>query len=87
MTAPLELEVILSEFSEDAEAWVLQYRTSGKFVIIPDSRFPGRKPIRFFMRHEDAEVLLQELIETMLMLSWFTARMKYSSMFVIVNSF
>ena len=61
MTSPLKLETILSEFSEDADAWVLQDRVSGKYVIIPDSRFPGRKPIRFFMRREDAIDLLQEL--------------------------
>lgn len=61
MTSPLNLETILSEFSEDADAWVLRDRTSGKYVIIPDPRFPGRKPIRFFMRREDAIDVLQEL--------------------------
>lgn len=63
MTAPLQLETILSEFSGDAEAWVLQDETSGKYVVIPDARFPGRRPIRFFMRREDAEAMLHELIE------------------------
>jgi hypothetical protein len=63
MTLPLKLEDILSEFSEDADAWVLRDRASGKYVIIPDPRFPGRKPIRFFMRREDAMDLLQELNE------------------------
>jgi hypothetical protein len=63
MTSPLELETILSEFSEDADAWVLQDRASGNYIIIPDPKFPGRKPIRFFMRREDAMDLLQELNE------------------------
>jgi len=63
MTSPLKLEDILSEFSEDADAWVLRDNTSGKFVIIPDPKFPRRKPIRFFMRREDAMDLLQKLNE------------------------
>ena len=63
MTLPLKLEDILSEFSEDADAWVLRDNTSGKYVIIPDPKFPERKPIRFFMRREDAMDLLQELNE------------------------
>jgi len=63
MTSPIKLENILSEFPEDADAWVLRDRTSDKYVIIPDPKFPGRKPIRFFMRREDAMDLLQELNE------------------------
>lgn len=63
MTEPLSLEVMLSELDEDTEAWVLQDVPSGKYVIIPDSRFPGRKPVRFFMRREDAEAVLMELID------------------------
>jgi len=54
---------MLSEFDENTEAWVLKDVTSGKYVIIPDSRYPGRKPIRFFMRREDAEAVLMELID------------------------
>ena len=61
MTKPLSLDTILGEFSEDYEAWVLQDKTTGQYVIIPDDRFPGRKPIRFFMKREDAEGLLMEL--------------------------
>ena len=63
MTGPLPLETILSEFDENCEAWVLQDEASGKYVVIPDDRFPGRRPIRFFMRREDAESMLQELVE------------------------
>ncbi|MFI5366370.1 MAG: hypothetical protein ACHQ4J_12185 [Candidatus Binatia bacterium] len=63
MTGPLPLETILSEFDEDYEAWVLQDRESAKYVVIPDDRFPGRRPIRFFMRREDAESVRQELLE------------------------
>jgi hypothetical protein len=63
MTQPLSLEVILSELDENAEAWVLKDVRSGKYVIIPDTRYPGRKPVRFFMRREDAEAVLMELID------------------------
>ncbi len=63
MTQPLSLDVILSELDENTEAWVLQDLPSGKYVIIPDNRYPGRKPVRFFMRREDAEAVLMELID------------------------
>jgi hypothetical protein len=63
MTQPLSLEVTLSELDVNAEAWVLQDMPTGKYVIIPDSRYPGRKPVRFFMRREDAEAVLMELID------------------------
>jgi len=63
MTEPLSLDTILTEFSDDYEAWVLQDRETEQYVVIPDDRFPGRKPIRFFMKRGDAEALLIELIE------------------------
>ncbi len=62
MTKPLSMDVILAELDENAEAWVLQDRPSGQYVIIPDNRYPGRKPVRF-MRREDAEAVLTELID------------------------
>ena len=61
MTSPLTLDTIIGELGPNAEAWVLQDRDTGKYVIIPDDRFPGRKPVRFFMRREDAEAILIEL--------------------------
>jgi hypothetical protein len=63
MTSPLKLEDIVSALPENAEAWVLRDRDSNQFVILPDERFPGRKPIRFFLRREDATDMLQELLE------------------------
>ncbi|SRR6266478_2685597 len=63
MTKPLSLETILSELSEDDETWVLQDQRSGKYVTIPDDRFPGRRPIRFFLSRHDAELLCNELLE------------------------
>ncbi|MGA8572889.1 MAG: hypothetical protein ACLP7A_04440 [Desulfobaccales bacterium] len=63
MKQPLSLDVILSELDDNAEAWVLQDLPSGKYLIIPDKRYPGRKPVRFFMRREDAEAVLMELVD------------------------
>jgi hypothetical protein len=62
-TEPLDIDTILAELDDDARAWVLQDRASGKYVIIPDDRYPGRKPVRFFRRREDAEALLIELLD------------------------
>ncbi len=61
MTPPLALDTIIGEFDPNTEAWVLQDRDTRKYVIISDNRFPGRKPVRFFMRKEDAEAVLLEL--------------------------
>lgn len=61
MTQPLALDTIIGEFDQNDEAWVLQDRDTGKYVIIPDNLFPGRKPVRFFMRREDAEAILIKL--------------------------
>ena len=53
MIQPLSLDVIEGEFSEEYKAWVIQGKNV-KFLVIPDDRFPGRKPIRFFMSQSDA---------------------------------
>jgi hypothetical protein len=58
---PVELDAILSEFDDDAEAWVLQDQDSMKYVIIPDSKNPTRKPVRFFMKCEDAKSIFEEI--------------------------
>jgi hypothetical protein len=63
VTRPLDIDTILCDLDDDARAWVLQDRDSGKYVIIPDDRYPGRKPVRFFRRREDAEALLIELLD------------------------
>ena len=63
MTEPLPLDTVLSEFSEDSTAWVLRSHKSGLYLIIPDNRYPGRRPIRFFMSRLDAERVLAEILE------------------------
>jgi len=63
MTEPIPLEVLEQEFDDDKEAWVLRDTRSQKYVIVPDDRFPGRRPIRFFLRKGDAEALLTAIRE------------------------
>jgi hypothetical protein len=63
MIKPLSLDVIEGEFSEDyKKAWVLQAK-SGDFLVIPDNRFPGRHPIRFFMSEADAQRVLDAVLD------------------------
>lgn len=62
MTGPLPLDTVLSEFSEDSVAWVLQGR-NGQYLVIPDPRYPGRRPLRFFMSREDADRVLAEVLK------------------------
>jgi len=64
MTQPLPLDTVLGEFSETSQAWVLQSQRRGTYLTIPDHRFPGRRPVRFFMSREDAERLLTEVLKT-----------------------
>ena len=63
MTKPLPLDTVMNELSDDDEMWVLHDQISGLYVVIPDPRFPGRRPIRFFMKREDAESILTRLLE------------------------
>ena len=63
MTQPLPLDTVLDEFSEQLEAWVLQSKRHGTFLVIPDNRFPGRHPVRFFMSQADAARMLAEVLK------------------------
>jgi hypothetical protein len=64
MTQPLPLDTVLGEFSEDSDVWVLQSKRQGSFLVIPDNRFPGRRPVRFFMSEADAARMLAEVLKT-----------------------
>jgi uncharacterized protein (DUF433 family) len=57
MEIPLDLDTILSEFSEEDTAWILKDLESGKYVTIPHERYPGRQIVHFFMSSEDATKL------------------------------
>lgn len=63
MTQPLPLDTVLTEFSERQDAWVLQAKRSGKYLTIPDNRYPGRRPVRFFMSQLDADRMLTEVLK------------------------
>ena len=62
MTEPIALDIILSNFSENDYAWVHQDTGSGMYVTIPHPKYPGRRPIHFFMSYEDANDMLQEIL-------------------------
>lgn len=63
MTQPLSLETVLSEFGDDYKAWVLQSSKGGKYLVIPDPRYPGRHPVRFCMSKADADRVLLSVLE------------------------
>jgi hypothetical protein len=62
MTEPISLDVLEREF-DDEEVWVLRDARSQKYVIVPDDRFPERRPVRFFLQKTDAEALLTAIRE------------------------
>jgi hypothetical protein len=62
MIQPLSLDVVLEEFSEEYKAWVIQGK-SGQYLVIPDNRFPGRRPIRFFMSELDASRVVDAVLQ------------------------
>src|SRR5260221_10174330 len=57
---PLPLDVLESHFDDQKDAWVVQDQKSGLYVVAPDPRYPGRHPIRFFLRPEDAQAFADE---------------------------
>ena len=61
MIQPVSLSVIPGEYSRKYRAWVIRGK-SGRFLVIPDSRFPNRKPIRFFKNEYDATRVLDTVL-------------------------
>ena len=62
MSEPLDIDTILSEFSEEDTAWVLREEDSGKNVLIPHSKYPGRNIFHFFLSELDAKRLIDVLM-------------------------
>jgi hypothetical protein len=62
MIQPQSLDVLLGEYSEGHRVWAIQ-AWSGKFLAIPDQRFPGRRPIRFFTSGYDAMRVRDAMLE------------------------
>jgi hypothetical protein len=52
MIQPQSLDVLLGEYSEQQLVWAIR-AWSGKFLSLPDQRFPGRRPVRFFTSEYD----------------------------------
>lgn len=63
MSKSLSLETILSEFTEEDVAWIVGDDNSKQYLTIPDNRFPNREIFRFFLSREDAEKLLNEILD------------------------
>jgi hypothetical protein len=62
MIQPQSLDVILGEYSEQHRVWAIQGR-SGRYLAIPDFRFPGRRPVRFFTSQYDAARVMDTILE------------------------
>jgi hypothetical protein len=63
MIEPYSLQTILSEFSDDTEAWVLQEKATGLYVTVPHPKYPSRNPIHFYLSKSDAQDVLVELLD------------------------
>jgi len=62
MIQPQSLDVLLGEYSEQHPVWAIR-AWSGKFLSVPDQRFPGRRPVRFFTSEYDATRLRDAILE------------------------
>jgi hypothetical protein len=62
MIQPQSLDVLLGEYSEQHRVWAIR-AWSGKFLAIPDQRFPGRRPARFFTSEYDATRVRDAVLE------------------------
>jgi len=62
MIQPQSLNVLLGEYSEQQRVWAIR-AWSGKFLSLPDQRFPGRKPVRFFTNEYDAMRVRDAVLE------------------------
>ena len=63
MNTPLALEDLLAEFNNEKMAWVIRDSKSGLYLVVPDDRFPGRKPIRFFLSEANAMQFASAVLE------------------------
>jgi hypothetical protein len=63
MIQPQSLNLIpCAEFSESQRVWAIQGK-SGKYLAIPDHRFLGRRPIRFFTSEVGATRVMNTVLE------------------------
>ncbi len=62
MIQPQSLDKIPAAFIDASNVWAIQGR-SGKYLAIPDPRFPGRRPIRFFASEVGARRIMNTVLE------------------------
>lgn len=62
MIQPQSLDVLLGEYSEQHRVWAIR-AWSGKLLTLPDQRFPGRRPVRFFTSEYDAMRVRDAVLE------------------------
>jgi len=62
MIQPQSLDVLLGEYSEQQLVWAIR-AWSGKYLSLPDQRFPGRRPVRFFTSEYDAMRVRDAVLE------------------------
>jgi hypothetical protein len=62
MIQPMSLDVVIREFTEEYKAWVIQ-ANNGRYLMVPDNRFPGRRPVVFFKSRYDASRLLNAILK------------------------
>jgi hypothetical protein len=54
--------VLPGVYAQDLYVWAIQGK-SGKYLAIPDARYPGRRPIRFFTSKVGATRLMNTVLE------------------------
>lgn len=62
MIQPQSLSLLPGAYAEDLYVWAIQGK-SGKYLAIPDPRFPGRRPIRFFTSQVGAARMMKTVLE------------------------
>ena len=62
MIQPQTLNVIPGAYEKGRSVWAIRGK-SGKFLVILDPRFPGRRPIRLFTCEVGARRVMNTLIE------------------------
>jgi len=62
MIQPRSLDVTVGEIDEGYRAWAIRGK-SGRCLTIPDTRFPGRRTIRFFTSEYDVPRVLKAVLD------------------------
>ncbi len=63
MTNALSIQTIFENFNEDTEMWILIDKNNFPYKYLTVPQNDGRKFHRFFMKKEDAQDFLQEVLD------------------------